>query len=196
VSYLTSYSTEIEFAWEAIEHGFAQLPVPLDGLGLRWLAHIGGPEPRGPLAHRRYFRQPVAPPLIFLPLWFAESLNTEGETITPKALAAVLQATMWGYFAIRLQDDILDERDPVRAYALLANVCRLRMQQALRRAVQPGPSLQATLDGAWLDFTRCTLAEYHQVRGADPYTRASFLGHCDKVAFAAISVAPLLSAKN
>ncbi len=184
------YVDELDAAWESVERGLAGLPAPLDDLGRRWLAHIGKAHQDHPHPHRRYFRMPVAPPMIFMPLWYADGRRAAGETVSADAVIAVLRATMWGYFGIRLQDDLLDEDDPDRANTLLANACRLHMHKALREAVGNAPAFYDAFERAWLRFSALTAAEHWQVRGDTDYPEARFVEHADKVAFARI---PLLA---
>ncbi len=176
----------LDRAWDGVERFMAELPPPLDAEARAWLAHIGRGRSEASDRHRLYFRKDITPPLVFLPLWWAAGHpNTE-----PDRLDGVLRATMLGYFAIRLQDDVIDEAAAPRSGLLLANVFEARMHAHLASATREHRAFRAAFGRAWIEFSRLTLAEHQQVRSDGPYSEALFGEHCDKVAFARV---PLLA---
>lgn len=185
------YAAEIDQAWADVHSTLTGLPPPLDGLARRWLARAGN-LPTGEFQHRVYFGSPLAPPLVYLPLWLRDRLwrDRPGGPPSREAAAGVVQATMWGYLYIRIQDDLLDESEPDRAFTLLGNACILEMERALRRWVGDAPGFREAFAAAWIEFTRFTLAEHEQLRSAAPYSLEDFESHCRKVAFARV---PLLA---
>jgi len=188
-SYLAKQA-EIDAAWELCERRLGALPSPLDALAARFLRSVA----EGTTSHRGYFSGPLAPPLLYLPLWLARRLSTEG-ALTAHAEAAVtplLAGTMQGYFYVRIQDDLLD--DPARAdpeLLLLGNACFAGMVLAYTEALGPrAAAFFQAFDRAFSAFSRLTLAEQRVVRGDGPYPEALFEEHAGKVAFARV---PLLA---
>ncbi len=188
-SYLAKQA-EIDAAWELCERRFDALPSPLDALATRFLRSIT----QGTPSHRGYFSGPLAPPLLYMPLWLSDRLDAEG-AFPPHARASIvpiLAGTMQGYFYVRIQDDLLDE--PSRAdpeMLLFGNACFAGMVLAFTDALGPrAPAFFQAFDRAFAAFSRLTLAEQRAVRGADPYPEALFEEHADKVAFARV---PLLA---
>jgi len=182
-SYLAK-QPEIDAAWQLCEHRLACLPAPLDELGARFLRSIADSV----VAHRAYFSIPIAPPLLYMPLWLSDTLGSRGElpSNAEPTLPWILAGTIFGYFYIRIQDDTIDE--PARAdpeLLLFGNTCFTSMVVMYRDALEAlaEPFFQA-FDRAFLDFSRHTLAEQRAVRSADPYPTTLFEEHADKVAFA------------
>lgn len=173
------HQAHVHAAWARVERKLDALPDPLVTLARDWLARIG-PD------HRAYFSSRDAPPLLYLPLWLAEGV---GADLDEEALATVLELAIWGYFAIRLQDDVLDDPRSDAANTLLANLCLLELERGSRRWLVEPSGLLDELERAWLDFNRWTLAEHLQLRSNEPYSQERFEQHCDKVAFARV---PLL----
>lgn len=172
---------EIDAAWTLVERRFASLPAPLDELGARFLQSIA----QGPAGHRSYFSSPLAPPLLYMPLWLAKGLRAEG------ALPAILAGTMQGYFYIRIQDDALDE--PARAdreMLLLGNACIAAMFDHYRQALGAHAAFWGAFERAFLLFSQRTLAEGRAVRADGPAPEEHFAEHAEKVAFARV---PLLA---
>ncbi len=178
---------EIDAAWMLVEDGLVAMPPPLAALGRRWLARIGGDRP-GEAPHRAYFSTSFAPPLVYLPLWLRERLHADDPEAAPtlEATVGIVAATMWGYFYIRIQDDLLDESTSDRAFTLLGNACLLAMIQALDRWVGRAPGFAEVLSRSWMDFTCATLAEHEQLLSPAPYSSEAFREHGRKVAFARV----------
>ncbi|GEM_PF-2085697 len=185
-----THVAELARAWEGVEAALSALAEPLQGEAQRWLSHIAGAQPEGEHPHRRYFRKGAAPPLVFLPLWLSDGLAAAGCAVSPDILDAVLQATMFGYFAVRLQDDVLDEADAPRTPLLLGNYCSFAMHEHFGRATGDDPAFRAAFARAWTAFSGWTLAEHERVRSDVVYTERDFRAHSDKVAFARV---PLLA---
>ncbi|MRG91697.1 hypothetical protein [Polyangium spumosum] len=188
-SYLAKQAM-IDAAWDLCERRFEALPAPLDEIGARFLRSVGEGTP----SHRAYFSGPLAPPLLYMPLWLADRLTAEGAlpARAQASIAPILAGTMQGYFYVRIQDDLLD--DPARAdheLLLLGNACVAGMVLAYTEALGPrAPAFFQAFDRAFLAFSRLTLAEQRVVRSDDPYPEALFEEHAGKVAFAR---APLLA---
>ncbi|MDI3288382.1 hypothetical protein [Polyangium sp. 15x6] len=188
-SYLAKQA-EIDAAWDLCEKRLAGLPSPLDALATRFLRAIA----EGTTSHRSYFSGPLAPPLLYMPLWLADRLASEGAlpARAEASIVPILAATMQGYFYVRIQDDLLD--DPARAdpeLLLLGNACFAGMALAYTEALGPrAPAFFQAFDRAFAAFSRLTLAELRVVRGDAPYAEALFEEHAGKVAFARV---PLLA---
>ena len=175
---------EVEAAWALVEAHIGALPPALAALGRRHLAAIGRGEP----THRGYFSGPLAPPLLYLPLWLAARFRREGRAAgDDPALHRILAAAMLGYFYIRIQDDVIDgARDADRALALYGNAALGEMLAQLRAAVGDAPDFWDAARRAWLDFSARTAEEHAQLRSDAPYPEALFVAHADKVAFARV----------
>lgn len=182
---------EIDRAWDRIEQRLAALPASLAALGRRFLA-----ERRPGGSHRDYFSDLAAAPLLYLPLWMRAALRRAGSwpaDAPEEFVGDLLCATMWGYFYIRIQDDVLDERGADargREQLLFGNVCVHEMARLFDAATGGAPAFRAQFERAWIEFTRCTLEERAQLQSDEPYPRDRFEAHAAKVAFAE---APLLA---
>ena len=183
-SYLEKQA-EIDAAWQICEAHLGASSL-LDELAERFFSSIGD----APEGHRAYFSNPLAPPLLYLPIWLRDALASRGALPAHPgaALSEILAGSMLGYFYVRIQDDTLDE--PERAdpeLLLLGNVCFSGMVRLFASALggQAGGFFSA-FDRAFADFSRLTLAEQRAVRGGEPYPAALFEEHADKVAFARI----------
>lgn len=181
---------EVSAAWDLCEARIRALPAPLDALGARFLASVS----EGADGHRSYFSSPLAPPLLYMPLWLRDRLAAEGAPGLgdERAITAILAATMQGYLYVRIQDDALDE--PARAdrdLALFGNVCFSGMITAFGDALGAcAPAFFHAFDRAFAAFSRRTLDELRAVRGGAEYPAVVFEEHADKVAFARV---PLLA---
>ena len=163
----------IDAAWAVIEENIDGLPPTLKAAALDFLARR-----RPGRDHHDYFSDlAAAAPVGYLPLWLEEGLGLAHDP-------ALLQATMWGYFAIRIQDDAIDEARPVAADQLFANVCLERMNHGLRQVAVPG--FWPIFDALWTQFSDQTLAEHLQLRSGGDYGSELFEEHASKVAFAAV----------
>lgn len=179
----------IDAAWERCEGRFAALPPPLGDLAAQFLRSIA--DESG--SHRSYFSSPVAPPLLYMPLWLMDGLSRDRDrSRADQTMVRILAATMQGYIGVRLQDNVLDE--PTRAdpnLLLLGNTCFSNMIVELSTALgMHGIAFWPALDRAIVDFSHLTLAEQHAVLRDEPYTVERFDEHADKVALARI---PLLA---
>lgn len=181
---------EIDAAWDECEQRFGSLPPPLRGLATQFLQSIALASG----SHRNYFSDPLAPPLLYMPIWLFDSL-VEQRQLSPadhSALIKILAGTIQGYLHIRTQDDVLDE--PARADAnllLFGNACSSGMVAAYVEALGTHSSQFWTeYDRAVVDFSCLTLAEQHAVKQDNFYEVERFDEHADKVAFARI---PLLA---
>lgn len=187
-SYLAKRA-EVDAAWSRCEQHFASLESPLRELAERFFLAVS----RGASSHRSYFSNPLAPPLLYMPLWLRDGLAKRGRPVpSDDAMIELLAGTMQGYFYIRIQDDVLD--DSKRADAellLLGNACLSFMISAYTEALGGGvaPFWQA-FGRAFADFSRLTLVEQRAVVDDAPYPTESFVAHADKVAFARV---PLLA---
>lgn len=182
---------EINAAWDLCEKRLLSLPSPLRDLGTQFLQTIA--DPSG--SHRSYFSNPLAPPLLYMPLWLRDGLSRNASTATQvdtRTAVRILAATMQGYIGIRLQDDVLDEpSDTNPNLLLLGNTCFSGMIVELATAMGArADGLWPVLDRAIVDFSHLTLAERQQVLRDEPYAHEEFVRHADKVAFARI---PLLA---
>ncbi|MDI1447682.1 hypothetical protein [Polyangium sp. 6x1] len=180
---------DIDAAWAIVEAHLAALPDPLDALAARFLASVSAGEAR----HRAYFQNPLAPPLLYMPLWLRDGLVGAGRApaALDEALPRILAGTMLGYFYVRIQDDVLD--DPERAdreLLLLGNACFTGMIALLREALADHRGFWGAFDRAFVAFSRLTALEQRVVRSDEPYPELLFEEHCDKVAFARV---PLLA---
>ncbi len=186
-----SKQAEIDAAWEHLERRLASLPSPLRALSTQFLQTIAVSTG----SHRTYFSNPVAPPLLYMPLWLRDGLwhtTSSASKLDPQTIAHILAATMQGYIGIRLQDDVLDEPLVTNPnLLLLGNTFFSGMIIELSRVMgRDAESLWPALDRAIVDFSHLTLAEREQVLKDEPYTLETFVEHADKVAFARI---PLLA---
>lgn len=179
----------IERAWEGVEAEIEALPMPLRALGWAFLRSRRSPK------YRDYFSDMTATPLLYLPLWFGEGLARAGtwapELDADERLVELTQATMWGYFYIRIQDDLLDEARPSSSDALLANICYQRMASCHERVLGSSPGFRAGFEAAWLEFTNATLAEHEQLRSDRAYPRELFEAHAAKVSYARVPMLAL-----
>ncbi|HMY18320.1 MAG TPA: hypothetical protein PKA58_18470 [Polyangium sp.] len=173
-------------AWDVFEQRLAKIPTPLKELATGFLQGVAGSSG----THRTYFSNPLAPPLVYLPIWLFDSL-VDQRLLTDEsrpALITILAGTMQGYLYIRTQDDVLDE--PSRAdheLLLLGNVCCSGMLQAYAEVIgHRGAGFWAAFDRAMVDFSNLTLAERRAVLRNDPYETEQFEQHADKVAFARV----------
>jgi hypothetical protein len=187
-SYLAK-EAEINAAWAIVERRMAALPPPLDELGARFLRSVGGSSS----GHRGYFSSPLAPPLLYMPLWLCDGLRARGAlpAEAEAAIPMILAGTMHGYFYVRIQDDALDE--PGREspeMLLLGNASIAAMFDAYRQALGAHGPFWEAFDRAFVEFSRLTLAEGRAVRSDAPYPATLFDEHADKVAFARV---PLLA---
>lgn len=184
-SYLEKQN-DIDAAWELCERRWAALAPPLADVASQFLETVAGSSS----THRHYFSNPLAPPLLYLPIWLFDSFVRRRLIAAEQrpSLIQILAATMQGYIYVRTQDDVLDEPDHSnREFLLLGNVCcaaSTRMYaEALGSEVLP---FWAEYDRAMVDFSNMTLAERHAVLRDDPYENEQFTHHADKVAFARI----------
>jgi len=180
-----NHQPEIDAAWDAIEARIDSLPHSLATTGRRFLESVRV-EGKG---HRIYFSSAISPPLLYVPLWLRNRFQREGHwpaEAQPDASRRLLLVGMWGYFYIRMQDDIIDGSDSADAeYSLFGNVCIAEMFAHLH-ALTGTPSFWSAFASAWADFTRFTLEERRQVRGSDAYPADLFTAQAQKVAFARI----------
>jgi hypothetical protein len=178
---------EIDQAWERCEQRFHSLPDPLRDLATQFLHAIT--DVSG--THRSYFSSPVAPPLLYMPLWLVDGLNRDrspDKQLTSLSVIPILTATMQGYIGIRMQDDVLDE--PHRSnpnLLLLGNTCFSYMVAELAAAVAGhDAAFWPAFDRAILDFSHQTNAEQSAVLQDNLYDFKQFEAHANKVAFACI----------
>jgi hypothetical protein len=184
-SYLAQQS-DIDAAWEQAEQRFATLEPPLGDLATRFLQEVASSTG----THRTYFSNPLAPPLLYMPIWLFDSLVAK-QLLPADArskLVQILAGTIQGYLYIRTQDDVLDE--PARAdhdLLLFGNACCSGMIRAYATALgDRADAFWPMYDRAMVDFSRLTLAERHAVMRDDPYEIKQFEEHADKVSFARI----------
>ncbi|MDI1434730.1 class 1 isoprenoid biosynthesis enzyme [Polyangium sorediatum] len=176
---------EIDHAWDLCERHLSALPEPLGALAARFLQSVADDQGH----HRGYFSTPLAPPLLYLPLWLRDGLLGKRPELATIPLAPLLAGAMLGYFHVRFQDDLLDEPergDP--ALQLLGNTCFVALVEACRATLGLHEAFWRAFDRAFLDMSRLTLAEQYAVRSDAPYTDALFEAHAGKVAFARIPV--------
>lgn len=188
-SYLEKQN-DIDAAWELCEQRWAALGPPLADLSARFLQTVAGASG----THRHYFSNPLAPPLLYMPIWLFDSLVQQGflgAELRP-ALIQILAATMQGYVYVRTQDDVLDEPERADcALLLLGNANCSGMTRTYAEVLGPRASpFWTEYDRAIVDFSNLTLAEREAVLRDDPYEIEQFERHADKVAFARI---PLLA---
>jgi hypothetical protein len=193
---MESYSAgraEVDAAWDRIDGRLAELPPALARLGRGFLSSLAGAGG----SSRDYFSNQWATPLVHLPLWMREALRRQGRwprTLeADEAVRSILTATMWGYFYIRIQDDLIDERglSPLAgAHALLGNICVHEMHRLYGPIAAGTPAFAAAFERAWIEFTECTLREREQLLLDEPYSAEQFEAHAAKVAFARV---PLLA---
>lgn len=184
-SYLAAQG-DIDAAWEQSEQRFSSFEPPLSNLATRFLQQVASSTG----THRTYFSNPLAPPLLYLPIWLFDSL-VDKRVLTANMrskLIQILVGTIQGYLYIRTQDDVLDE--PVRAdheLLLFGNACCSGMISSYARALgDRADGFWPAYDQAITDFSRWTLAERHAVLRDDPYDTERFEEHADKVAFARV----------
>lgn len=180
-SYLAKQSL-IHAAWSRCEQRFACLPAPLSRLAADFLQSIA--DTNG--TYRTYFSNPLAPPLLYMPLWLVDGLSPAARTSDIEHVIDILEGTIQGYFYIRIQDDIIDIPGKTDPHMLLfGNACFSGMISAFTRALGPiAGAFWPKLDQIFIEFSQHTLAEQHAVRHDNPYTTAQFDAHADKVAFA------------
>lgn len=184
-SYLAKQGV-VDIAWERCERRFASLPTPMRELAARFLESVA----TNSASHRAYFSSPLAPPLLYMPLWLFDGFVSRGEmpAHASKALIHVLSGTIQGYIAIRIQDDVIDEptRTPINLL-LFGNTCFSGMVTEYVAALgESSPQVWSAIDRAMVDFSRLTLAEQDTVRQDKPYEIERFDEHADKVAFARV----------
>ncbi len=174
----------LDDAWTLVERRLAALPPPLNALGRHFLDSVSA----GGNGYRTYFSGALASPIALLPLWLRERFLQESPHSAPshEVTVRLAAAAMWGYFYIRIQDNALDDANSHRAHLLLGNVCGMEMVRLFGEAAGDSGLFHEQSAQAWLDFTRCTLAEHEQLLSDEPYTEELFLQHCDKVAFARV----------
>lgn len=184
-SYLEKQN-DIDAAWDLCERRWASLATPISDLATRFLKTVAGASG----THRHYFSNPLAPPLLYLPIWLFDSFARQ-RLVSPDsrpALIQILAATMQGYIYVRTQDDVLDE--PQRAdgdLLLFGNASCSGMTRAYAEVLGAGAlPFWAEYDRAMVDFSNLTLAERQTVLRDDPYEIEAFEQHADKVAFARI----------
>ena len=188
-SYLAKQK-DVDAAWELCERRFVSFGAPLANLAARFLQDVAGLSG----THRSYFSNPLAPPLLYMPMWLFEQFVHEG-ALSPEMhsnLVQILAGTIQGYLYVRTQDDVLDE--PQRAQSdllLLGNACCSGMIATYAQALgSHGHGFWPAFDEAIVDFSRLTLAELKAVHQDEPYDVERFEQHADKVAFARV---PLLA---
>lgn len=178
---------EIHEAWDRCERRLVSLPQPLRELATEFLQSIT--DASG--THRSYFSIPIAPPLLYMPLWLFDGLAPDcpaDKHLPPRSIVSILAATMLGYIGIRIQDDVLDE--PTRSnpnLLLLGNTCFSYMVAELSTAIgAQSASFWPAFDRAIIDFSHQTAAEQRAVLQDNLYDFEQFETHANKVAFACI----------
>lgn len=179
----------LDEAWEICERRLADLGIPLAELANLFFRNVSGSSG----TYRSYFSNPLAPPLLYMPIWLFDSFVDQrilGLDERP-ALVEILVGTMLGYFCIRTQDDVLDEPEHANHdLLLLGNACCSGMIRAYGHVLgQQGNTFWPVYDRAMVEFSSMTLAERRAVWSDDSYEFERFEQHADKVAFARI---PLL----
>jgi len=184
-SYLEKQN-DVDAAWELCEQRWAALAPPLSDLATRFLQAVAGASG----THRHYFSNPLAPPLLYMPIWLFDSFVQQG-VLAPEqrpALIKILAATMQGYVYVRTQDDVLDEPEHADCSLLLLGNASCSGMTRVYAEVLGARALPfwAEYDRAMVDFSNLTLAERRAVLRDDPYEIEQFEEHADKVAFARI----------
>jgi len=135
-----AHQPEINAAWDAVEARIDSLPPSLAAVGRRFLESVCI-EGSG---HRIYFSSAISPPLLYVPLWLRDQFRREGlwpGEARPDPAGRILLAGMWGYFYIRIQDDIIDGSDSADAeFSLFGNTCIAEMFAHLHAATAGAPS--------------------------------------------------------
>lgn len=182
----TAQRDTLHAAWHVFEQRLAKIGTPVDELAKQFLSSVAGSSG----THRDYFSNPLAPPLLYMPIWLFDTL-VDQQYLTSEsrqALITLLAGTMQGYLYIRTQDDVLDE--PARAnldLLLLGNVCCSGMIHAYAEVLgHCSEAFWAAYDRAMIDFSNLTLAERRAVLCDDPYDAEQFQAHANKVAFARV----------
>ena len=177
---------QINAAWGVCEERFVRLPAPIDELGRRFLQAISSDSG----SHRSYFSNPLAPPLLYMPLWFFDGIfrdrDESAKADASAPMISILAGTILGYMGIRIQDDVIDERGRTDPQMLLfGNTCFSGMIAEFSKALGTSSAPFWTMfDRDFVDFSRHTFAEQAAVSQNEPYSRETFEEHAEKVAFA------------
>lgn len=176
----------VDGAWDRCERRFTSLPNPLRGLATAFLEAVATDTH----SHRSYFSSPLAPPLLYMPLWLFDGLVARGDipASMSSVLVHILAGTIQGYIAIRIQDDLIDEPGRTDPNLLLfGNTCFSGMITEYVEALRgSAPEVWSSIDRAITEFSRLTLAEQQTVHQDKPYALEQFEEHADKVAFARV----------
>lgn len=113
-----------------------------------------------------YFN-PLATPLLQLPLWVADRLGGDGVEIPDAAVLDAAEAALTGYFLIRVQDDFCDEEigDP-RVVLFLSTALQARMDALFGRVAPAGSRFWTIAEELFAQYGDAMLLE-HRLHATD-----------------------------
>ena len=111
-----------------------------------------------------YFN-PLATPLLQLPIWLADRLDADGTQTPDSAVLDAAEAALTGYFLIRVHDDFCDEEigDP-RTVLFLSAALQARMDALFGRVVPAGSRFWELSQGLFAEYGDAMLLE-HRLHG-------------------------------
>ncbi len=114
-----------------------------------------------------YFN-PLATPLLQLPIWIADRLRRDGAHIPDSAVLDAAEAALTGYFLIRVHDDFCDEQigEP-RTVLFLSTALQARMDAIFGRVVPAGSRFWELAGGLFAEYGDAMLLEHrlHETTG-------------------------------
>lgn len=138
-----------------------------------------------------YFN-PLATPLLALPIWIATRLRRDGAVVDDDAIVDAAEAALTGYFLIRVHDDFSDEDigDP-HVVLFLSTVLQTRMQVLFARIAPVGSPFWPLYEELFTGYGDAMLLErrLHRTDGVrDAETFESILRRSDLLLLAGAAV--------
>lgn len=139
--------------WLRIEEKLTALPKPLSQQAADLLQYMANRNRA--TGAKGYFEHHDSYPTPQLITWMGECY-LPGE---PRFVERILEAALWLFLYIRIQDDILDDASTQRDLLLLGNICVQQGFAELYRLLPEDKTFQAEVEAAWLAFSAATALE-------------------------------------
>lgn len=177
----------LQAVWSRIESVLRALPSPLQEQGNGLLQAMAARN-RAPGA-AGYFDHPDTYPTPQVITWMGDQYLPDEPAFTEQ----VLEAALWLFLYVRLQDDVLDDPDAPREALLLGNICVQRGFAKLSQLLPDDQAFHRELDAAWTAFSAATAWEKAEHWGRPaPFSEAALDRLGEKFAAIRIPAAAIL----
>lgn len=151
-----------ERIWPGVRRFFAELPEPLHAIAERFLSRFASTTYPS-ASYEESLDRPALARITYLPLWHIDSYHRRGIRLEDREnlQACLFRSACFGFCAIRIWDDVIDEDEPAveNDELLLANLLQLESFRDLQRVFPQASPLWDYYTSYWTDYVRAVASE-------------------------------------